>query len=187
MRTRPSGFTLIELMVAVAILGLLSSIAIPSFRNFQLRSKRAERTMVMEMIRRGVEDYWLRETRFPTDWGGGWSYLNLWNANPDANPGTAKRPWRRTRVNASDNWPNLTFTMEGGVYYSYYGFGVVEPAAAGLVRYYYIIADGDLDGDGRVNQIQRLYLFERERLYRYAGAPPDGQISYEWDLGGGTF
>ncbi len=47
---RQDGFTLVELMVVVAIIGLLSAVAIPNFQKYQARAKTAEAKLQLSAI-----------------------------------------------------------------------------------------------------------------------------------------
>jgi type IV pilus assembly protein PilA len=57
LHTRKGGFTLIELMIVVAIIGILAAIAIPNFLMFQLRSKTGEAKTNLAAIRTAEEGY----------------------------------------------------------------------------------------------------------------------------------
>ena len=57
LHTRKGGFTLIELMIVVAIIGILAAIAIPNFLQFQLRSKTGEAKTNIAAIRTAEEGY----------------------------------------------------------------------------------------------------------------------------------
>ena len=71
MKKQQSGFTLIELMIVVAIIGILAAIAIPLFHTYQLRSKSAEGKTNLGAIRVldhsyfSVHDEFLEAVRAP--------------------------------------------------------------------------------------------------------------------------
>lgn len=134
------GFTLVELMVGVAIVGLLSTVAIPGYQRMTLRTKAAERINIMIALARAIGDTALtREPqRFPTDpMSGPW--------NPPGAPGTSKRLMNWTL----GDWKLLPVMVEGATYYSY-SFTASDNVGVGP-PWIVVSALGDLDGDGVQN------------------------------------
>jgi len=61
------GFTLMELMVAVAIVGILATMAMPSFYISRQRSEVAEVLRKADTIREDISDYYNINLSFPSD------------------------------------------------------------------------------------------------------------------------
>jgi prepilin-type N-terminal cleavage/methylation domain-containing protein len=59
MRHRPSqGFTLIELMITVAIVAILAAIAYPNYRNYVIRGQLVDATQGLSAVRANMERYY---------------------------------------------------------------------------------------------------------------------------------
>jgi len=59
------GFTLIELSVVVAVIGMLATMAIPSYHQRVIRSQLQEAMLLTEAFRKDVVDYHRLNKRFP--------------------------------------------------------------------------------------------------------------------------
>ncbi len=142
---RRSGFTLIELMIAVAIIGILASIAIPSFVRYIRTSETVEAVMSLRRMYDGAVTYYLADhanaagvlanQRFPG------------NAGPTPVAGIP----RGVRVNVplaewkSPAWLALDFAVDDAVRYQY---SFQDNGGIGLAAFGLMVAQGDLNGNG---------------------------------------
>ena len=65
---KPNGFTLIELVATVAILGILSTIAIPNYMNSLRFAKQKEAEIIISTILTAISSFNEENGRIPKGW-----------------------------------------------------------------------------------------------------------------------
>jgi type IV pilus assembly protein PilA len=66
MRTS-SGFTLIELMIVIAIMGILATMAMPTFQDRVIRTQVTEALVLADFAKQGVASFYAKAKRMPKD------------------------------------------------------------------------------------------------------------------------
>ena len=140
-RIRRAGFTLIELMIVVAIIGILSAIAIPSFRLYQARSRRSEAYMNLSALMRTGDAYYAEYQAYPQT-------VVPSQPGPGAgNLGAVKRLWTAAAATA---FSQFGWEPEGGVFYDYATNSDQGCGACAAGTCMTAAAYGDVDADDTV-------------------------------------
>ena len=127
---RKGGFTLIELMIVVAIIGILAAIAIPNFLRFQLKAKSSEGKTNLAAIRTAEESYY-------SEFG---LYVSAL-ASPPTIDNNLKKAFSNVSNGSNKGFDRLGWSPEGYVFFNY----VVS--ANGAFSQFTASAQADIDAD----------------------------------------
>ncbi|HEX7476430.1 MAG TPA: prepilin-type N-terminal cleavage/methylation domain-containing protein [Polyangiales bacterium] len=188
-----AGFSLVELMTVVIIIGILSAVAIPTFTSYVYKSRTAEATEFLGVIK-------LREESYRAEFGAycqvaGAQTTDLVDANftpslPVSSPWTVRdpRPFANSSTGITGNWNQLGARPAGMVRF---GYAVIagpptalpNDALGGKFGYetnpdFWFIAQavGDLDGDGNFVTFEE---YSASRSFWIGG--PDNAGSKGWE------
>lgn len=126
---RRAGFTIIELMLVVGLIGVLATIAIPTMLSFKLRSKLAEGKTNLAGIYKAQETYF-------SEYG---VYVSA-SPIPPTDADSQRHPWGLS-PSTTHGFNQIGYVPEGQVYFQY---AAATDGASALT----LSARSDLDGDG---------------------------------------
>src|SRR5262245_59734626 len=154
-----AGFTLVEVMIVVALLGVLASVAVPGFLTYQARARRSEAYVNLRAFAESERSFYTVKGFYH---GTGLSWPD---PVPYSGPGAMRMTWDAASEAA---FSELGWGPEGQVYYTY-ETNTPEVSGSGCVCSvcFTATAFGDVDANGRVSAVM------------YSHPEPDGSGGFD--------
>ncbi len=160
-RSHQDGFTLIELMITVALIGTIASIAIPNFMTYQARTRRSEGSTNVAGIARAYTAYRADRDRFPdmrTETAAlGSAQASLPDPGLYGGLGPVKMPWDAP---TEAFFSIVGWKPEGNVFYTYDVNSATCAGGSGActdASCFTVTAHGDVDGRNGAGEVMYVH------------------------------
>ena len=134
------GFTLIELMIVVAIIGILAAIAIPAYQDYIARSQMSEPVSLMSGMKTPLAEFYADRGAFPTalssvtDTTGGKYTQSITGAATGTGGYTLTATMKATGINKNIQSKTVTLTTTGGTSWTCKAGNVADKYLPGSCR-----------------------------------------------------